>query len=37
MTSDPDIYPATELLIDRDGKEAGFVAARRSSAAPLPE
>ncbi len=31
MVSDPDIYRAAKLLIDRDGKEAAFVAAHREA------
>ena len=31
MTSDPDIHRAAKLLMDRDGKDAAFVAGRREA------
>jgi len=31
MTDDLDLYRAAKLLMDRDGKDAAFVAARREA------
>lgn len=31
LIDDPDMFPAAKLLIDPDGKDAAFVAARREA------